>query len=394
MTRPVTRQAFVVQRWASLAAFWLLVAGCGEVVPLRVPTGGTVLDPYDRVGEWYKGNFHMHTSHSDGRLSGGDVVELYGHEGYAVLCVSDHNMYGDQDGGIQRRYQTEPLLRDWNGDNAVHPESLYASGLEAYVRDWTSPRPEWMQDQWFRPAHATLSEAPIVLSGVEVSHSYWGTHFVLVGVAPGPYLVPSTGFSFLEGVGQSGAFAFLAHPAGANAFPQEFASVVPVREFHGIEILNGLRLTRGLEANATPLWDALLTSGYRLWGLANDDSHTDPGATEAYPFTAFNMLLADSPTPEAFLEALHSGAFYASAGLLFDDLGLRDGVLVATAPGARLIRFIGPGGILLQERVGARATYEIGVTEGYVRIEAIGDLVDHGAQWEVAAWSQPFFIVP
>ena len=44
---------------------------------------------------WYKGNLHSHTTNSDGAWTPDEAVEHYKANGYAFLCLSDHNLYTD-----------------------------------------------------------------------------------------------------------------------------------------------------------------------------------------------------------------------------------------------------------------------------------------------------------
>ena len=48
-------------------------------------------NPFAADGNWYKGNLHLHTSNSDGRLSPEAVVRLYQEHGYDFVAITDHN---------------------------------------------------------------------------------------------------------------------------------------------------------------------------------------------------------------------------------------------------------------------------------------------------------------
>jgi hypothetical protein len=371
-----------------------------------------VEDPYARPGAWYRGNFHVHTSHSDGALAGGDLVTMYGTDGYGVLCITDHNQHGDQDGGVLPFLQADSILHDWNGDGVVHRERVPASGVEAYVRDWARPRPKWALDDWYRPGPLDRAPAPVVLPGCEAT--FGGFHIGCIGHPPGWIEPPNAGTGYIQRTRGAGGFVFLAHPGDWNHVPQNLPDAIDLRGFHGIEIVNGLRLTqtfprpvaaRGaphtddsgcaasgaqLPWDATPLWDGLLARGIRVWGMANDDAHTLRDSDTAYPFSAFNMLHAGAATPDGFLQALHAGAFYASNGLYFGDLSVRGDSLCVWAPGATNIRFVGWNGRLLGEAAAARAAYKFSGNEGYVRVEAAG--VPARTPWAPRAWSQPFWL--
>ncbi len=370
------------------ALLLLLGLGCQDVEAPRA-LGVEVTDPYARPGSWYRGTFHVHTSHSDGSYDGAGIVQLYGRAGYGVLAITDHNQYGDQDGGIVPQFQNDALLHDWNGDGELHPEHVFGSGVESYVRDWSRTPPSWAVDRWVQPSFGEGAERPVLLSGAEVS--YHEHHIGLVGTPRGWIEPPNRYLDALARTHAAGGFVYLAHPAEWNNKPQRLATRLPLQQFDGIEIINGLWLSRAGAYDARPLWDDLLASGYRLWGLANDDAHTWEGSEHSVPFTAFNMVRTDSPTAAGFLAALHAGAFYASTGLFFAQIELSGRRLVVSAPGATRLRFIGRKGSALLEVAGDSATYEIGGLEGTVRVEAEGPPAP-GSTWPRGAWSQPFFV--
>ena len=53
------------------------------------------VNPFEIKGNWYKANFHTHTTASDGGLPVETVVANYRRKGYDVLVVSDHNATHD-----------------------------------------------------------------------------------------------------------------------------------------------------------------------------------------------------------------------------------------------------------------------------------------------------------
>lgn len=376
------------RRWISLLVLAML-SGCRLAPTAEEPGCITVENPYAAGGSWYRGNFHMHSAHSDGAQFPARLVEMYGEAGYGVLCITDHNCFGDQDGGIVDLLQSDGEVHDWNGDGVLHAEREFGSGVEASVRDWTKPYWYWSTDTWYRPSDAHSKNVPVVISGCEAT--YLGWHIGLIGYPPGAVEPPNTNLECIARTNRAGGFVYLAHPAAWNNAPQVLARLLDMRSFQGIEIMNGLMQIAGQPADATPLWDGLLSSGYRLWGLGNDDEHTWPGAEQAPPFTAFDMVLAHSATSYGFLDALHRGSFYASTGVLFSRLEVDGEVLRVEAPLAERLRFIGLGGHVLRDAQGSSAEYVFEGRERYVRVEAIGKPVD-GKSWPAGAWSQPFFV--
>jgi hypothetical protein len=131
----------------------------------------------------------------------------------------------------------------------------------------------------------------------------------------------------------------------------------------------------GVEA----LWDAALSTGATLWGIASDDAHHyyDVAAARAagkQPFTGdrgFVMVRARKDPPE-IREALARGDFYASSGVLLALAGpAADGALameVAEAsPGPHRITCIGTGGRRLSELTGRAGRCPVPQPGGYVR---------------------------
>lgn len=370
-----------------VAAIGFGVPGCQTVEP---PVEGfRIVDPYAQAGAWYRGNFHMHSPHSDGIFTYAEMVKAYGSQQYGVLSITDHNQYGDQDGGIAPNGQSDSTVHDWNGDGVLHPERVFGSGVEAYVRDWTVPSRPWARDQGFRPTERHWTEVPVLIPGAEAS--YFGWHIGLLGHPPGAIEGPSTNLGYVARTRAAGGFVYLAHPAIWSRAPDRLIDLMPMRDFHGLEIYNGFKAVRDEEADATALWDALLSRGLRLWGLANDDAHLLPGQPEAAPFTAYNWVLASEATASGFLDALHRGSFYGSSGLVFERLAVvgQDHIVVRCSGAARL-RFFG-NGRLLQDVSGPAATYVVQGTEAYVRVEAEAETIE--GRPRLVAWSQPFYVL-
>ncbi len=348
-----------------------------------------VENPYATPGAWVRGNFHAHTDHSDGALSGEELALAYRHAGYGVLCITDHNQYGDQDGGVAGALQVDSVLHDWNGDGRLHSSRVFGSGVEAYVRDWNAPPPEWAVDRWVQPEYTGHRDQLVLLSGAEAT--FGDFHLGLIGYPRRWIESPGAGLDYVERTHDAAGFVYLAHPATWNEEPESLLRAFPVQSLDGLEIINGLWLTKNGAADATRLWDQLLARGVRLWGLANDDAHTWEGAPDAYPFTAFNMLLTTDPSPEGFLAALRAGAFYASTGLAFATLAVRADSLEVIAPGADRLRFIGAGGGTLLEVQGPRGVYVFSGHEVYVRVHAEAAPAN-ATSWNRGAWTQPFFL--
>ena len=152
----------------------------------------------------------------------------------------------------------------------------------------------------------------------------------------------------------------------------------------GIEIFDGhysmpSALAKGLSPLYTHIWDDLLSAGYRLWGFANDDFH-DPVDFD----NAFNVVRVHEVASATILRALKRGCFYASTGLLLEEVHEHDGCIEVRVQAPCVGRFVGPGGKTLQESGGRAFTYQV-TDEVYVRFEARRE--------EGMLFLQPMFLV-
>ena len=149
------------------------------------------------------------------------------------------------------------------------------------------------------------------------------------------------------------------------------------------------------EASMRPLeqmWDAVLSSGKVIYGIAVDDAHhfKRPWDSDASrPGRGWVVVRADHLAAEAILEALERGDFYASTGVELEDIvNTTDQIKIVIkeeeTSGYR-VQFTGKNGRLLKEVESNPAIYSIRGDEGYIRakvIEANGKL----------AWTQPVMI--
>jgi hypothetical protein len=137
------------------------------------------------------------------------------------------------------------------------------------------------------------------------------------------------------------------------------------------------------------MWDRILSAGTLLYGVAVDDAHVfkQPGNSRvAGPGRGWVMIRAARLEADPLLAALESGDFYASTGVVLDDVAATSTALtvrVKTEGTSKYrIRFIGRGGQVLHEATEPTATYRFTGDEGYVRAKV---LESNGR----VAWVQP-----
>ena len=216
----------------------------------------------------YKANLHTHSTTSDGRFEPAEVIRLYADAGYGVLAFTDHR-------------KSNPVSSyDNRGMTLI-------SGMELHP---TGPR-----------------GIPWHILGLGIPEDF-------------AYPEPATGQEAVDAVAASGGISFCAHPYWCGFTSMEVAQLKGIQ---GIEVYNTSTRYIGKEYNMQ-CWDELLDAGFRYTALAVDDMH---GKRDL--FKGFTMILAEDPSPEAVLNALRNGDFYASQGPRFTRISFENGILSA-----------------------------------------------------------------
>ncbi len=282
----------------------------------------TVGNPYAAGGNWYKGNLHVASVRGVGKDLPSALGAWYAAHGYAFLGISDMNTYTWPDEYGNRAFPGVPTV------NATYP---FADVLAVGIDHW-------------RPAQ-TLQGA-------------------------------------IDWIAADGGLPVLAAPL-SPAKPQPVATVMGLHRLYGVEVYDArLASGSGIGADATAMWDRLLSAGNRVFAFAGDDAMSLDDAAIGH---AWIEVLAPAHDRQSLLSSLRRGAFVASSGATFTNLIVDGMTITAEAPSGSSLRFIGHGGRLLKAVSASVASYRVSGDEGYVRVETIRD--DGGR-----AWSQPFFI--
>ena len=243
-----------------------------------------MINAFAAPGEWLKGNLHTHTTESDGLYSPQATVDLYAEAGYDFLAHTDHS-----------------CLTSYSGLNphkmVLIPGSELAGG----------------QGEMGQPYH-------LVVLGLKAAVEYDAADNIqnIVNIAR-----------------QVGQMCFIAHPSWSRLTFQDLLSLEGI---DGVEVYNTNCHRCCGTGEAAIQWDELLARGRRLWGLAVDDAH--------WRFTdgLLGWVMVKSPqrTPQAILEALLQGHFYASNGPSIHDIKIVDSEVQVTCDPVREVRLVGP----------------------------------------------------
>ena len=172
-----------------------------------------------------------------------------------------------------------------------------------------------------------------------------------------------------------GGFAVLCHP---NWMHRDYWSLQKLEQtsgYTGIEIYNSLIYRLGGSGLALDKWDHLLTLGRIAFGFGNDDFHYWHDIDRVC-----NMIYAKSASYNDIKEAVASGRFYVSTGVVLDRFSYNGTKIMVKAkfPVETHIdtfhyRFIGTNGKLLHSITGTAAEFAVDEAERYIRVEVMGE---------------------
>ena len=234
-----------------------------------------------REGVWLRGNLHMHTTRSDGRLSYEDAVARYEQAGYDFIAVTDH---------------------------------------------------------WVRSESGTTAGGMLLLSGCEynigetVQEGVY--HIVGVGMERAPALerTEKSPQRIIDEIRAAGGVAILAHPAWSLNSAEDVARLTGLC---GTEIYN---TTSAVPPNVRPysglFVDQLASLGVLLPCMGADDAHRYVNDATVCSI----MVHAREKSHEAIMEAIRAGDFYATMGPSV-ALTVEDGEAVVTCSPAVQVEF-------------------------------------------------------
>ncbi|HTO52927.1 MAG TPA: hypothetical protein VMR50_06025 [Myxococcota bacterium] len=330
---------------ALLVTFELAWPPFYDFAPAQPFQGEHWYNPYaGYTGGGLLANFHAHSEAWGGLTFGNtprrELYALYKARGYDVVGISDYMLL----------------------DSAIEPDELFVS---SYEHGFTPGRHH----------HTVIGAEHVVWFDYPLGGSTRQKQNVLDWLRP------------------SARFLVINHPTKAASF-----------SIHDLERLSGYDAIEVASKYGVwdDYWDAALSAGRPIWGVASDDGHaqTEEGAGSHVGIGAI-LIHAAERTPEAVFAALRAGRFHSlytrqnEPPLLLERCELEDGALrVRVGERANAIRFYGPHGVLRYQELGrAEASYAPRADDPYVRVEVIA----HGAvvylnpvlRWDGVALPKP-----
>jgi hypothetical protein len=287
---------------------------------------------------WWKGNLHTHSLWSDGNDFPEMIAEWYRTHDYQFLALTDHNILSD---GMRWMKHADIVQR--GGKEA----------LEKYQRrfgnGWVETRGEPSSPNWevrLKPLgefRALVEERGrfLMIEAEEISDRAEGKPVHLNATNLQRLLEPVGGGTVREAIANNlraaaeqalmGGREILIHVNHPNfglaVTAEDLAAIDSARFF---EVYNGHPGVNHLgvdqHVSVEVMWDivnALRISQLKtppLMGLATDDSHVYHGERGARTGRGWIMVRARYLTPEHLIRAIKAGDFYASSGVVLNDI--------------------------------------------------------------------------
>ena len=309
-----------------------------------------------------KGQTHAHTDRSgDGTTTPAEVARFYAEHAFDFVVFTDHNVVTALEGG--------PLLA--------------LPGIElTYSR---------------RPCLAEPADGPacaLHVNGLFLETAKEGDHYAPPQSAPDRESLYADEISSAR---NAGGLAQLNHP---NFFLSADAALIARLVPKGLTLLeianqawdsNNEGDARHPSTDA--IWDALLSEGVTVFGVATDDAHHYFDAEqrrgenkEVFGGDLGFVMVRARLEPASIKAAMASGDFYGSTGVILERLEQTADALELAVKRPAKFRFIGKGGAVLLEQEGVSARFPLAQAKGgYVRA------VVEDAEGR-RAFTQPIFI--
>jgi hypothetical protein len=281
-------------RWQVFLDAYRVVPG-GVTVTVHITLAGSQVPQ-----QWYRGDLHMHTIHSDGNWTVAGLAAAAARDGLDFLCITDHNVFS-------------------------HHADIDAVAAGTKV---------------------------LLLRGEEITTN--GGHANACGLRSGAFVdfraAPGDNARIAEIVRQAhdaGAVVAVNHPF-AECPACNWSFDAQASGVDAIEVWNGRWSATNEKALA--MWDAALRAGWRVTAIGTTDSHRSGGGQLGRPAT---HLRAAGLTQTSVLEAIREGRAYITAqpsGLTVDfearaegEQALIGGQLQLEQPGEVCLSFAAHG---------------------------------------------------
>jgi len=287
---------------------------------------------------FWKGNLHTHSLWSDGDDFPEMIADWYQRHGYQFLTLSDHNVLADGTRWINVKPGLEPILKKY---------------LARFGSSWVEQREEKGIEQVrlkpLREFRSVLEEPGkfLLIPGEEITHKFAKAPVHMNGINLRDVIKPVNGAGVAETIRVNQRI--VAEQATKTGWPNVLVlnhpnfgwgvraeDLVLAEELTFFEVFNGHPAVNNYGFENKPscerIWDIALALRLgksrlpALYALATDDAHGyhSFGVGRVNPGRGWIMVRAPYLSAEAIVRAMEAGDFYASTGVLLDDVRRSD----------------------------------------------------------------------
>ncbi|MEX2235785.1 MAG: histidinol-phosphatase [Cyclobacteriaceae bacterium] len=365
--------------------------------------------------KWYKGNLHTHSYWSDGDEFPEMVMDWYKTRDYDFVALTDHNILAEGEKWITVR------------KGRIY-EDAFQKYLDKYGEQWVTYKNDTGRIQVKLKTYAEYKtmfedEGFLIIQSEEISDKFDGKPVHMNATNLKTLITPQGGESVTQ-VMQRNVDAVLQQreSTGIPMFPHlnhpnfhyavTIQDIIDLRGERFFEVYNGHPQVHNYGDSTRPgteyMWDMINIAYHRknqpfLYGLATDDSHNYHlfGGEYSNAGRGWVMVLADSLSPASLIQAMEAGNFYATTGVILDEVKIALDALhvkVNEEPGVKYeIRFIGATAQDQNTRVlksvnATNASIELLDSYIFVRAKIISDKVQENPFQDgdfETAWTQP-----
>lgn len=365
---------------------------------------------------WVKGNLHAHSYWSDGDDFPEMIMDWYKTSGYDFTVLSDHNTLneGEKWITISKKEYLQKGFKNYlakYGEDWVEHKLDSAENIQVKLKTFTEYKPLF-EDENF-----------IMIPSEEVTTGFEGKPIHINATNIQDKITPVTGNSKVDVIQknidlilsqrQSSGQPIMPHINHPNfGFALTADDFVQLNNLQFFEVYNGhpAVFNEGDSAHLSTeeIWDFVNTAYVQqskplLYGIATDDSHHYHQFEKKYSNAGrgWVMVQSDSLGAANIISAMEAGEFYASTGVILDDISLVDNTLnIKVKPETNInykIEFIGVlksgnKAELIKSVDGINASIEISKEYLFIRAKVISDKTNKNffdeSEFE-KAWIQP-----
>lgn len=317
-------------------------------------------------GNWYKGNLHSHSVHSDGALTPKQMAKFFRKRGYSFLCISDHDFYTDY--RLELNKNDFIILPGYEASAVLYEDYTFKRRLKVHHMNAILGTSKMQEEaSIMRPDHKTHMST-------RRSFGDWDGASIARGMAK-------------ELIGM-GFIVMYNHPVWSRVTEDEFTKTEGI---FGLEIFNYNTENESGTGHDTRTWDSMLRDGKKIWGVATDDNHNEGKFDDA--FGGFIMVQAPFLSHDNIIENMLAGNYYSSSGPEIFDWGVCDDMVYVKCSKVAKVNFIAGNGVSdgasvlsgsVKEKIES-AEYKLNGYETYVRVECID-------RYGRTAWTNPIFL--